>query len=99
MLFVHGITTVSEELLSEVWLCAHLIVLHRRRQEGGRLDEDAIRRKSCGRVRDCLQAFSGDGWGQETVMACYQRATDNALSLDFASLQSVCGVIAAFPHH
>jgi len=30
--------------------------------------------------------------GQETLMARYQRAIDDALSLDRASLSTVCGV-------
>ena len=98
MWLLPGITTVPPELLREVWLCAYLIVLHRRRDGHGRLDEAEVRSETCTRVRDCLPAFSEDEWGREKVMACYQRATDVALSLDMASLRRACWVVKGLPH-
>src|SRR5262249_6943368 len=82
--------SVPADLIREVWLCAHLVVLDRRR---GRADDDeTIRRESLGALRGALGALSESEWGRETVMACYQRATDAALALDDDGLRRACGV-------
>lgn len=92
MWFVPDVKTVSADLLQEIWLCAHLVALHRRCEERGHPSETEGGRRSCSLVQDCLGSFSGDEWGRETVMACYQRAFDDALSLDLASLRLACGI-------
>jgi hypothetical protein len=89
--FAPDVKTVSSELLLEVWLCAHLVVLHRRRDGGGRVDDAGVRRETCSRMKGCLQEFSREEWGQETVMSCYQRAIDDAFSLDLTTLGRDCG--------
>ena len=94
MWFLPGVKSVPSDLLREVWLCAHLIVLHRRCDGRGVVDEAAVRRESCSMVQGCLQQLSRDEWGEETVMACYRRALDDALSSDLASLRGICRSVA-----
>ena len=93
MWFIPGASSVPPEVLGELRLCAHLVVLHRRRDGRGRVDEAGVRRETCSILQCCLHEFSPDEWGQETVMACYQRSIDDALSLDVASLRRVCGFV------
>lgn len=92
MWFDRDIKTISPTLLAELRLCAHLIVLDLRCANGDHVDEGNTRREACALLRSCLETLCHDPWSQETGMACYQRAIDEALALDLASLHQACGV-------
>lgn len=92
MWFLPYIKSVSPDLLAEVWLCAHILVLNRRCFRVSGIDDADVRRELCAAVRGCLASFAKDEWGQEAVMACHQRGIENALSLDVSTLGRVCGV-------
>jgi hypothetical protein len=86
------VKSVPEDLLWEVWRCAHLVVLHRRRDHWSRRLEDPLCGESVARFRDALSLLSDNEWGREAIMACYQRAIAAAIALDDGPLHRICGI-------
>jgi hypothetical protein len=86
------VKSVPQDLLWEVWRCAHLVVLHRRRDRWCHRDQDPVCSESVARIRDALSLLSDSEWGREAIMACYRRAIAAAVALDDGPLHRICGI-------